>query len=857
MTRTLLIWILLSTPLMIQAQHIQDLHEGWQFRESDSTEWLSAQVPGSVHMDLYRNHVIPDPFYGTNEDSVQWIEERDWDYRLAFSADAETLNKEHIMLVFDGLDTWAEVVLNGETILHAENMHLAYPVDVKRLLKEQNELLIHFTSAVKKGKELAKDIPFRMPSDERIYSRKAQYQFGWDWGPRFVGCGIWKDVRLEAWDDARILDLQVFQDSLSDEIAEMHAILGWDFPILPIGHVEEFQVNIYVNDHLVNNQRVIASSEPTPCPDLYFSIDDPIRWWPNVNLSNSSIGIPVDTSVTTLKIPYRYTVKAELLKGDSVISSAEQMIGLRTIELVLEPDAQGTSFYFRVNGVPVFAKGANFIPTHSFPEQTTKAEYKAMLEEIKAANVNMLRIWGGGIYEDDHFYDLCDSLGIMVWQDFMFACAMYPGDDDFLNNVSKEIDFQVRRLRNHPSIVLWCGNNEIDEAWHNWGWQILYGYLQLEADKIWGWYTDLFHELIPQSLETLDPGRSYWPSSPSIGWGRKESLTLGDMHYWGVWWGKEPFSVWKDKTGHFMSEYGFQGMPSWFTLQETMDSSQLKLLSPSMKTHQKHPVGYETIDEYMQRDFPVPDNLEDYWYVSQLLQAWGIQQAFDAHLSAMPVCMGTLFWQWNDCWPVTSWSAVDHAGRRKALYYAARRTFGPNHIAAIPRKKTLDIYLISDSSEVQDMTGSLMFIDSTGYITFHSVYHGLKDSFHAPGQQSVQLASIPWDSLAGQTMLEFELSIPGWVVTYSTVYFIRPPNEASLKPAAITQQYDPLRQTIYLDTDVPAWGVYLYSDEGELKLSDNFFDMRPGYQRAIELEVVPDGFTGEVKIRTLNDLMNK
>ncbi|MFN3940327.1 MAG: glycoside hydrolase family 2 protein, partial [Chitinophagales bacterium] len=297
--------------------------------------------------------------------------------------------------------------------------------------------------------------------------------------------------------------------------------------------------------------------------------------------------------------------------------------------------------------------------------------------EVKNANMNMLRIWGGGIYEKDVFYNLCDSLGILVWQDFMFACAMYPGDSAFLSNVKKEITYQVKRLRNHPSIALWCGNNEIDEAWHNWGWQSQYHYNTTEQKEIWSWYENVFHHLIPEVLSQTDTSRNYWPSSPSIGWGHKESLTSGDVHYWGVWWGNQSFEYYNQKVGRFMSEYGFQGMPSYRSFKNFTPLPELRYNSPTLKTHQKHPVGYETIFTYMQREYPVSDNLASSIYLSQLLQARGISIAMEAHRRNRPYCMGSLYWQMNDCWPVTSWSAIDYYGNRKALYYASKKTFAP------------------------------------------------------------------------------------------------------------------------------------------------------------------------------------
>ena len=831
--RTTLFFLLNLSIMSLSAQSDLLLHSGWEFRSSDSREWLPAVVPGSVHTDLVRAGAIPQPFFGTNEDSVQWIEEKDWEYQLTFTVPDSVLSKENARLVFDGLDTYAEVMLNGELILRADNMHRAWKVDVKDFLQTENTLLIRFTSPIHEGKRLSKDIPFRMPVDERIFTRKAQYQYGWDWGPRLVGCGIWQPVRLETWSSTRIENIHIQQKSLQTDFVELEAQIHWKLPEQGKDDSTHYSVQVWVDGQVAAESKWKISGVPDAMPVVPFTIANPQRWWPR-GMGDAHL----------------YQLEFRLYEDQQLLQTYQLNYGLRTVELVQDADAVGSSFYFKVNGKPIFAKGANFIPTNSFPEQTTREDYRSMLEDIATANVNMLRIWGGGIYEQDYFYELCDSLGIMVWQDFMFACAMYPGDSAFMANVAAEVDYQVRRLRNHPSIVMWCGNNEIDEAWHNWGWQITFGYLQLQADQIWGWYKQLFHQLIPYTLAALDPSRPYWPSSPSIGWGKKESLLQGDAHYLGVWWGKEPLDVYHKKVGRFMSEYGFQGMPSLFTLQEYMDSSDLHLYSPAIKQHQKHQVGYETIQTYMERDFPVPESFEDYVYVSQLLQAWGIRHALDAHLSAMPYCMGTLFWQWNDCWPVTSWSATDVAGRRKALYYQAKRSFGDYHLSAKKNKQGLDIWLTCQKPLGSNTPQLMLFGEKPVPIMVE-----LDTDIPHDSTGSFLLAHLDAKALTGWNQLAFNLGIPGWTVEYETVLFIDAPNKSALQPVHITYTYDSLRQALYLKSDGLAWGVYICTEDEEISLSDNFFDMNDYWDKVVYLENVPPDFDGTVRIRTLNELM--
>ncbi|WP_321540068.1 hypothetical protein [Flavobacterium piscinae] len=332
----------------------------------------------------------------------------------------------------------------------------------------------------------------------------------------------------------------------------------------------------------------------------------------------------------------------------------------------------------------------------------------------------MLRVWGGGVYFDDAFYEACDANGILVWQDFMFACSMYPGDEKFVENVKQEVIDNINRLQNHPSIAIWCGNNENDEGWHNWGWQKQFNYSKADSTQIWNEYKKVFHEMIPKTLDSLLPKEKniYWSSSPSKGWGRKESLTQGDVHYWGVWWGKEPFEMYEKKVGRFVSEYGFQGMPSLETLQKVVAVEDLNFTSEAFKNHQKHPIGYETINEYMERDFVVPKDFEDYLYVSQLLQARGMKIAIEAHRRAKPYCMGTLFWQLNDCWPVTSWSSLDYYGNWKAFHYQAKKSYENLLISVQEENDSYKICIVND--DLQTISGNLEIqnIDFKGKLLF-------------------------------------------------------------------------------------------------------------------------------------------
>ncbi|MFA6277533.1 MAG: glycoside hydrolase family 2 protein [Pedobacter sp.] len=562
-----LLFISLSLAFGVNAQVLsQKLTTNWSFQEQDDAKWYSAKVPGEVHLDLIANKLIPDPFYRDNEKKLQWIEKENWDYKSTFSVLPNLFKRQHIELIFDGLDTYADVYLNGKLILQANNMFRKWKIDVKKALKQKdNKLLIRFHSAQNTVDSLAKaEVPFVIPDNPRAYVRKAQFHFGWDWGPKLTGCGIWKEVRLEGYD-----------------------------------------------------------KKPLEKPFV----------------------APVN------------------------------------VELVQQPDEKGTSFYFKIDGKPVYMKGANYIPSDAFVTRMTKNDYRKILLMAKDANMNMLRVWGGGIYESDDFYDLCDSLGIHVWQDFMFAGAMVPGDKAFFDNVREEVKYQVKRLRHHKSIVLWCGNNEIDEAFNRWGWQNQFRIPPKDSAKLWNDYTRLFRDSIPKWLKEVDGSRPYISSSPKYGWGVKNSFTEGDSHYWGVWWGNEDFEVFENKTGRFVSEYGMQAMPNYSSVLRFTQPQDRYLFSEVLKHHQKAGNGFDKLNIYLKNymiDSAKVNNLpvEDYTYLTQCVQYYGFKNMILIHRSKAPFNMGTLLWQLNDCWPVASWSITDYYDRApKAAWYAVKEAY--------------------------------------------------------------------------------------------------------------------------------------------------------------------------------------
>lgn len=839
MKKTLLLFLFFVFTNVFSQTQIRSLSdEKWQFSQSDKNQWYSAEIPSVVHLDLFKNGLIEDPFYSDNEKKLQWIEEKDWTYKTEFYLTKEELKNQNIDLIFEGLDTYATVFLNGKPILKSENMFVSHNLEVKKFLKQgKNTLKIRFESAVRKGQEKAKELHYILPEKERVFVRKAQYHFGWDWGPRFVTCGIYKDVKLRFWNNARIENVKYKQLSLS----EKQAVLSFEIDI--------FSEKAHQDNHIIvinEKSKPVLLKKGINSFEILYKIFNPELWWTN-GLGEQNL----------------YDFNIELIKGNelNVLDTRPTTIGLRTIELVQEKDEKGTSFYFKLNGVPVFMKGANYIPSDSFLPRVNDSIYKRVVQDAVDANMNMLRVWGGGIYENDAFYEECDKKGILVWQDFMFACAMYPADKDFLKSVKQEVIQNVNRLQNHPSIALWCGNNEVDEAWHNWGWQKEYNYSVADSTKIWNDYKKVFKELIPKTLDSLlsKEKNIYWESSPSIGWGRKESLLQGDSHYWGVWWGKQPFEIYNEKVGRFMSEYGFQGMPDVSTFRKFAPENELHLESISVKNHQKHPTGYETIREYMERDFPVPIDFEDYIYVSQLLQAHGMQTAIEAHRRAMPYCMGTLYWQLNDCWGVTSWSSIDYFGNWKASHYQTKRSFEPVLLSVEETENEYRIYGISDELEsIKGEISSVIFdfngegIKSIEYKeTAYTNQKTEKRTFEIKENTSTYLTSIPkkfFEKIEKEKTF-LKITFKAEEKDYSALfYFVKPKDLALTKPTISVKQLD--EKTIEISTDVLAKNIFLKAEN--TRFEDNFFDLLPNEKRIIKA-------TNEIKnpeIKSLFDVKN-
>ncbi|MHC9420512.1 beta-mannosidase [Sphingomonas citri] len=704
---------LLCLPLLFLAgaaaaapKTVTPLDTGWRVRidpadaaaakaHPRAARWFAATVPGSVQQDLIATRQVPDPFLRTNEAAIQWAGLTAWQYQRVLDVTPAMLQRDHLDLVFDGLDTFATVSINGQVALTADNAHRRWRVDAKKWLKAgRNEVTIAFASPIRKLQPMvlaeANPLPGEYDSafgDEPAgkqtspYIRKPKYHYSWDWGPRIVNIGVWQDVRLEAWDEARLDRLLIEQVALNDREARLAAKFE---VIADRARIATLSAQVAGPD----GKTVTAEQEVSLAPGLNrvtvpLSVASPQRWQ------------PVGYGAQPL-----YRVSGALVEDGTASDSAERRIGLRTVELIRGDGAFG----FRVNGIPIFAKGANVIPFESFPSRVTPATMRGLLRDAKAVNMNMLRIWGGGHYLPDGFFDAADEMGLMIWSDFMFGGSVTPPDAAFRENVRVEAEEQVARLSGHPSIVLWAGGNEVLSGWENWSDRKAFKKRvgADEQERIGTGMAVLFDRVLRQAVRDYDPAVPYWPGSPSTDYeGPVDTDAAGDRHFWDVWSGSKPVENYLNSCPRFMSEYGFQSAPDLATIKDFAGTLRLTPDAPVMRAHQKFlaGAGNERLMFYLRERLGEPRDFADFVYLTQVNQMQAIELAALHHRACRPTNMGSLYWQLNDVWPAISWASIDHSGRWKLLHYAARRFFAPQAIVAEHRDGTLRVAVVSDATQ--------------------------------------------------------------------------------------------------------------------------------------------------------------
>ena len=797
-----------NTPITIS------LNDNWQFKGVDTLDWKSATVPGNVFTDLLDHKIIEDPFVKNNEEKVQWVSKKNWIYKTNFSLSDEVLSKKNIELNFDGLDTYATIFLNDSLIGKTNNAFRKYSFNVKSNIKKENELKIIFNNSDEIETKKEGSNPYALPEGKRIYTRKAQFQYGWDWGPKLNTSGIWKDVSISAWNDLKIDDIYIKQLSLDNLSSELEISINTKNDINL-----EYNFNLYINDYLLYKFQDYNLKDT-----LKFEIDNPKLWWTH-NLGE----------------PYLYDIKVVVKKDNQILDSISTKYGIRTIKLINKKDSIGESFYFELNGKPVYAKGANYIPQNSFQNKVTNQHYKKLLTDVVNSNMNMLRVWGGGIYENDIFYDLCDEKGILVWQDYMFACAMYPGDKGFLANVEEEAEQQVKRLRNHASIALWCGNNENSEGWKRWGWQA--NRTDKEKKEIWNDYLAVFDSILPKTVAKLSE-TDYWETSPKYGRGNPKYEFEGDAHDWWVWHDATPFEHFEKRVPRFMSEFGFQSFPSYEVINYINEKDTIDLKTDAIKTHQKHSRGFQLIDDYMNRDYKIPTNDEDYAYVSQLVQAKGIVMGIEAHRRAKPYNMGTLYWQLNDCWPAISWSSIDYFGNWKALQYKAKKAFENVLISSKIENNTVKTFIINDTFKKLNGALKVKVIDFYG----KEIWKASKEIkvLENSSQQFFEFSLSGFDKQNSFLIAEFN--------NQKSFFYFTKPKELNLPKEEITKEINKTANgfTITLKSEVLQRDVFLFTNvKGHF--SDNFFDLLPNEKIEIHFKTNSKEID-DLQVKTLNSI---
>jgi beta-mannosidase len=797
-----------------------DLGGQWQLSQPDGQETWEAKVPGCVHSDLLAAGEIPDPYVGDNELACKWVGKASWVYSRSFEVPVDLLANDRVLLVCKGLDTLAEVYVNGQQIGRADNMFRTWKWDVGPVLEGgENRIEIRFQPVEKliAGKEKQRPIGQWGDDGHKVlggnWTRKMQCNFGWDWGPALVTCGIWREISVVGVSEAVLEEVRVSQDHTAAPTVKVEA---------------DIRARAFSGEHL-QAQAVLrdpegetiseAGGELTDgCKALGFEIPDARLWWP------AGMG---DQPLYELEVRLRNDSGQQL-------DSWRKRIGLRTLGLIRRDDQWGQSFAFEANGREFFAKGANWIPADTFVSSLEARDYRRLLEDAAAAHMNMLRVWGGGIYEADVFYDLCDELGICVWQDFMFACATYPTfDEEWMANCRAEFQDNIRRLRHHACIALWCGNNElemglVDDAWSR-------------RRMSWSDYDKLFGKMLPEIVSNLDPHRDYWPCSPHNARGDRKggnAEDTGDAHIWAVWHGRQPFEFYRQCNHRFVSEFGFQSFPEPRSVQAYTQPDQRNVTSYVMEHHQRSRIGNTCIMTYMLDWFRMPAGFDKTLWLSQILQGLAVKIGVEYWRCNRPRTMGALYWQLNDCWPVASWAGIDRAGRWKALHYMARRFFAPVLLSGARQegKDRVEWHVVSDLADgiACDLEWRILTLSGEEIET-------QKRSLRIAADSARKVAVTRLDDLCRRhgrrdLLLEARLVGQGQILSRQVLSLV-PPKHLDLVEAQYDIAVEEAGQgfDVTVESDCPSLYVWLELDGCDIRCSDNFFHLLPGEPRTLRV----------------------
>lgn len=788
-----------------------DLSGQWNMRKYPDGQWIDAKVPGSVFKDLLNVDVIDDPFYRDNEDRVKRFALYDYQYTKEFCIDDILYNHDKIFLCCEGLDTLCSIDINGRYLADVNNMHRSYEWNIKDFIKEgTNTITIILYSPIEYITNKNKEAPLWGSGDAIAgfpHLRKAHSMFGWDWGPQLPDLGIWKDIYILGYNSARLEDVYISQRHGDDKV---------DLDIqVDVEKWKDVSFKIYTKiispDGEIISKEIVTRAEEE---HLEVVIEEPELWWPN--------GYGAQPL---------YRVEVILSDSTQILDKKEFNIGLRTLTVKREPDEWGESFQFEVNGVSIFAMGANYIPEDSLLSRCSQERTEKLIKDCVKANFNCIRVWGGGSYPHYYFYDLCDKYGLIVWQDFMFACAIYRLTDDFAQNVQREAEDNIRRIRNHACLGLWCGNNEVEVAWTDWSFP--------KSDELKRDYTKLFEEILPNMVQKYDPNTFYWPSSPSSGGKFEEpnSERMGDVHYWEVWHGLKPFTAYTEHYFRFVSEFGFQSFPDVKTVESFTLPQDRNIFSYTMEKHQKNDEANGKMLYYLSNTFKYPKNFEMLLYATQLLQAEAIRYGVEHWRRNRGRCMGTIYWQLNDCWPVASWSSIDYYGRWKALHYFAKRFFAPILISAEQDAKTVRLHIINETME--DIDGKIIW--SLKDNKCNIIKEGYMDVSIDKLSSSQSLTLNFEDELKTicelqRSYLEYAFVNDNRKVSSGTLLFVPPKHFEFLDPY-ITLDIKEERDEFQIELSCRAFAKYIKIDFAEFDcvLSDNYFDLSKGCTKIVKL----------------------
>jgi len=803
---------------------IEFLNGEWQINDDADEFTFTGNVPGTVQGDLVLQKLVPHPYIGLNEKYMRDLENKSWTYIKEFELD-DLPAEENVELVFEGIDTLSNIYLNGKYLGNTDNMFLEYRFDIKDILKKgKNVLKVNIKSPLKEPKTLERMYGKIGAARETIrpYIRKAQYSYGWDWGARVVTSGIWRSVYIGSYNKARLTGCTAYLEEMHDKEGLIR-VSGYVASTIDLDDLQSYKVEVRVNDKTLSELPIEYSVKGIQF-DRAFILKDIRLWFPN-----------------GLGEQYLYSFEFKLKYKDIEVYKEKKKIGLRTVELLREQDAEGETFIFAINGKWVFAKGANWIPADNILTWIKSEDYEKLLYMAREANMNMLRIWGGGIYEDEEFYKLCDKLGIMIWQDFMFACAEYPDHLEWFRKLScKEIREVVKKLRYHTSIVLWCGNNE-----NNWG----FDEWPMMAHKVNGEFlgNKLYLHDFPMICAQEDPSRPYWPSSP-YGGDKANSASSGDCHIWNVWSGWEDYNHYANENGKFISEFGFQAAPDPKTIDLFAKKEEQGIFHPIILNHNKQIEGQERILRFVNSRFGLVTEFDTFVYLSQLNQAEAVKFGVEHWRSRKYRTAGTLYWQYNDSWPVFSWSCVDYFKRPKALYYYTKK-FYADILPVVhyePSEQAIRVMVVNDQYEDKMVNVSLALWNTEGKRIWEKKYAGiriLKDFVSTIA--IVNINEIPMKTLSDTVIY---ISVRCDEQEYENYFLFNDFKNMHLVDPELS--YVREGDNLVFQCKRPAFGVYIATEE-ECIPSDNFFTLVPSMSKRLKC------VSNKIKVKSLYDYLNK